>query len=408
MRPDSKWPAFALCALVGCAAPAAKEEAPVEDTGTKAARLAQRFIIADTHIDVPYRLKDEMEDISVTTSGGDFDFPRAKQGGLNVPFFSIFTPASLQKTGESRAVADELIDMVEGIVAKHPDKFAITTSVAGVHSHFAKGRVAIALGMENGAPIGDDLSGLQHFYDRGIRYITLTHGEPNQISDSSYSEDRRWGGLSPYGREVVHEMNRLGIMVDVSHVSDDAFLQVLDATEAPVIASHSSCRKFTPGFERNMSDDMIGRLAENGGVIQINFGSSFLNEDILARSRARRDEITAYLAERGLDRNDAAARDYAAKRREEDPVPYADIEEVVEHIDHVVRLVGIDHVGLGSDFDGVGDSLPTGLKDVAAYPNLIARLLDRGYSEEQIEKVCSGNLLRVWSDVEQVAERLKL
>ena len=407
MRPDSKWPALALCALVGCAAPAVKEEAPAEDAATKAARLAQRFIIADTHIDVPYRLEEEMEDISVRTSGGDFDYPRARQGGLNVPFFSIFTPASLQKTGESRAMADALIDMVEGIVAEHPDKFAITTSVTGVHRHFAKGLIAIALGMENGAPIGDDLSGLQHFYDRGIRYITLTHGEPNQISDSSYSEDRPWGGLSPYGREVVHEMNRLGIIVDVSHVSDDAFAQVLEATEAPVIASHSSCRKFTPGFERNMSDEMIGRLAENGGVIQINFGSSFLDEDVLTLSRARRDEITAHLAEQGLERNDPAAREYAAKRREEDPIPYADVEDVVEHIDHVVRLVGIDHVGIGSDFDGVGDSLPTGLKDVAAYPNLIASLLDRGYSEEQIEKICSGNLLRVWSGVEQVAERLK-
>ncbi len=407
MTLDPKWPAAALCALIGCAAPAPQQDPPIEDVSSKAEALAQRLIIADTHIDAPYRLEEEMEDISVRTPGGDFDYPRAKQGGLNVPFFSIYTPASLQKTGESRAVADGLIDLVEGIVAKHPDKFAMTTSVKGVHRHFGKGLIAIALGMENGAPVGDDLAGLQHFYDRGIRYITLTHGEPNQISDSSYSADRPWGGLSPYGREVVHEMNRLGIMIDVSHVSDDAFFQVLDITEAPVIASHSSCRKFTPGFERNMSDDMIRRLAENDGVIQINFGSSFLDDEVRRQSSARSTEISAYLAEQGLDSDDPAAREHEAKRREENPVPYADVDDVVAHIDHVVRFVGIDHVGLGSDFDGVGDSLPTGLKDVSAYPNLIARLLEKGYSEQQIEKICSGNLLRVWSEVEKLAERLE-
>ncbi|HMP99754.1 MAG TPA: dipeptidase, partial [Cyclobacteriaceae bacterium] len=285
----------------------------------------------------------------------------------------------------------------------HPDKFALAGTPDEVRAAFALGKIALPMGMENGAPIGDDISKVKYFFDRGIRYVTLTHGKDNLICDSSYDETRTWGGLSPFGREVVAEMNRIGMMVDISHVSDDTFYQVIEITKAPVIASHSSCRAFTPDFERNMSDDMIKKLGENGGVIQINFGSSFLDGELTKKNNENRQKLGAILREQGLSFRDEAAKEIIEQFRKENPSLFADVETVANHIDHVVKLAGIDHVGLGSDYDGVGDSLPTGLKDVSQYPNLIYVLLKRGYSEEDIEKICSGNVFRVWKKVIEVA-----
>jgi membrane dipeptidase len=293
--------------------------------------------------------------------------------------------------------------MVEKLASDWPDKFAIATSVADVEKQFAEGKISLALGMENGAPIGNDLENLQYFYDRGIRYITLTHSRLNQISDSSFDPERKWNGLSEFGKEVVVGMNVLGMMVDITHVSDEAFYQAIELSRAPVIASHSSCRHFTPGWERNMSDDMIKRLAQNGGVIQINFGSSFLDDEI----RQAEFALWQYLQESKINLGTPEGREKALKFREERGIGYADVTDVVAHIDHVVQLVGVDHVGFGSDFDGVGPTTPTGLKDVSYYPNLIHELLKKGYSEEDIEKICSGNLLRVWSEVERVASQLQ-
>lgn len=372
----------------------------------RAAQLAQKLMIVDTHIDVPYRLREKEEDISLRTQGGDFDYVRAKDGGLNAPFMSIYTPAELQETGGSKALADQLIDMVEGFQQKWPDKFALAASPADLLAHFEKGLISLPMGMENGAPIEGSIENLRHFYDRGIRYITLTHGKNNHICDSSYDTRRKWNGLSPFGKEVVVEMNRLGIMVDISHVSDDTFFQVMEISEAPPIASHSSCRSFTPGFERNMSDEMIKLLAEKGGVIMINFGSSFLKSELLEQGKAAREHIRRYLEENQLERDDPRAREYIDEYRREN-VGYAHISDVVDHLTHVIEIAGIDFVGLGSDYDGVGDSLPTGLKDVSAYPNLIAELLKKGHSEEDIAKVCSGNILRVWREVEKVAAEIQ-
>jgi membrane dipeptidase len=366
----------------------------------KANRLAQKFIIVDTHVDVPYRLQEKMEDISVSTEGGNFDYPRAKTGGLNAPFMSIYTPADYEAQGRSKAVADSLIDMVEKFQKDWPDKFAVAKSVAEVKAQFAKGLVSLPMGMENGSPIEGKLENLRHFYQRGIRYITLAHGKSNHLSDSSYDSTRQWHGLSPFGKQVVAEMNRLGIMIDVSHISDEAFYQVMQLSKAPAIASHSSCRYFTPGWERNMDDEMIKALAKNGGAIMINFGSSFVNDAY----RTTEDKMWKYFVANKLNSNSEEGKAYAKKFRAENNLGYADISDVVMHIDHVVKLVGVDHVGFGSDFDGVGDSLPTGLKDVSHYPNLIYELLKKGYSEKDIEKICSGNLLRVWAEVERVAQ----
>ena len=368
----------------------------------QAYELAHKFIITDGHIDVPWRLNDGYEELSIRTETGDFDYSRANEGGLDAPFMSIYVPSSYQETGGAKEKADSLIDLVHRIANDHPDKFEVAFSVADVNRIFGDGKIALPMGMENGAPILDDLNNVQYFYDRGIRYITLTHAKDNLICDSSYDTTGTWNGLSPFGREVVKEMNRVGIMVDISHVTDEVINQVMDMTDVPVIASHSSCRYFTPGWERNMGDAEIKRLKDNGGVIQINYGSSFVTQVSQDKRKANSEKIEAYAKENGLEENDETFIAYAKKVNEENPM-YADITEVVDHIDRVVKLAGIDHVGIGSDYDGVGDSLPYGLKDVASYPNLIFHLLKRGYSEEDIEKICYKNIWRVWSAVEKAA-----
>jgi membrane dipeptidase len=374
------------------------------DLAAQAQRLARESIIVDTHIDVPYRLYDEWVDVSVATEGGDFDYPRAVAGGLNAPFMSIYTPAELEAEGNSKERADELIDLVMNIVNSAPDKFAIARSVDEVEEQFSKGIISLPLGMENGSPVEGDLANLQYFYDRGIRYITLAHSLTNHISDSSYDENKPWDGLSEFGEEVVKEMNRLGIMVDISHVSDAAFYDVMALTEIPAIASHSSARHFTPDFERNMSDDMIKVLAGNGGVIMINYGSSFVTEAAQIYSVDRRAAYKAYVADNNLEENDKLNDEFNATYDEANGgLPFASLQDVLNHFDHVVALAGVDHVGIGSDYDGVGDSLPTGLKDVSSYPNLIEGLLARGYSEENVKKILGQNLLRVWRQIEAAA-----
>jgi membrane dipeptidase len=367
----------------------------------KANRLAHEFIIVDTHVDVPYRLQEKMANISQRTEDGDFDYPRAKAGGLDAPFMSIYVPAEYEEKGGARKLADRLIDMVEKFEKDSPGKFAVAKSVADVQAQFAQGLISLPMGMENGSPIEGKLENLRHFYDRGIRYITLAHSKSNHISDSSYDPNRRWKGLSPFGKKVVAEMNRLGIMIDVSHVTDSTFYQVMRLSQAPVIASHSSCRHFTPGWERNMDDEMIKALAKNGGVININFGSSFLNDSV----RQAEDKMWKYIEKNKINPNSEAGKAALKKFRIENNIGYADISDVIAHLDHVVKLAGIDHAGFGSDFDGVGDSLPADLKSVADYPNIIYELLKKGYSDADIQKVCSGNLLRVWSEVEKVAQK---
>lgn len=391
-----------LLMLSGCASTVRTPD--TVDFSPLARQLAQTSIVVDTHIDVPYRLNQKAADISVATDSGDFDYPRAIEGGLNVAFMSIYTPAKLEAEGGSRQAAEDLIDMVDGIVEQSPDKFAIAKSVDDVRRQFRAGLMSLPLGMENGSPIEGDIGNLEHFFNRGIRYITLTHSLSNHISDSSYDEHRQWNGLSDFGFEVVREMNRLGIMIDVSHVSDEAFWQVIEASAVPVIASHSSARHFTPGFERNMSDEMIVALAEHGGVIQVNFGSSFISQTTRDYSDARTAARKQYLAEHPDLREEDIYRSFAeAYAEEHGPMPLATLDDVLDHFDHIVSLVGVDHVGIGSDYDGVGDSLPTGLKDVSSYPNLVGGLLERGYSETDVVKILGENLLRVWQAVEDYA-----
>ena len=333
-------------------------------------KLAQEIIIIDTHLDTPIQLYMQQdkngtyEDITKKTSL-HFDYERALNGGLNVPFFVIFTPPSAEDKGTAFKMANEIIQILEDIKKKSPNKFRLVKSPDEITNN--KSVMQIVYGMENGAPIESKLSNIELFSDMGISYITLAHSKSNHISDSSYDENKNWGGLSPFGREVVAEMNKQGVMIDISHVSDAAFYEVLRLTKTPVIASHSSLRHFVPGFERNVSDDMLRELAKNGGVIQICFGSEFIAE----------------------------------KRKYPDLV--VTVEDVADHIDRVKQLVGIDYVGIGSDYDG-WRNFPVGLEDTSTYPNLIEELLKRNYTKEEIKKVFGENLLRVWRAVENYSK----
>ena len=388
---------------------------PDDETLAHANRLAQKFIITDGHVDLPYRLRvanfrleKEFLKIPIESDKGDFDYVRSKKGGLDAPFMSIYLPANLQsQPGASKNLADTLINMIESICEEHPDKFEVAHSVADVKRIVRDGKIALPMGMENGSGIEDEIKNVEYFSRRGISYITLTHSKDNKICDSSYDTTRTHNGLSSFGIEVVHEMNRQGVMIDISHVSDSTFYQVIRLTKVPVIASHSSTRHYTPDFERNMADDMIKTLKGNGGVIMINFGSTFLDKTVQDDRNRLGQQLQTILESRGLGWGDEASKPIIDSFTIRNPPSFSDVKMVANHIDHVVALAGIDHVGFGSDYDGVGDSLPVGLKDVSQYPNLIAELLRRGYSEVDIEKICSGNLFRVWQSVEDYASANK-
>ena len=369
----------------------------------KSKKLSKKFIIVDGHIDLPYRLKeagylkkDKILDLTKETDG-DFDYIKSKRGGLDAPFMSIYIPAEFQKSGGAKNLADSLINLVVKITNSFPTKFALANNPSDIKDNFSKGLISLPMGIENGAAIEKKLENIDYFFERGIRYITLTHGKDNAICDSSYDSTKTWNGLSPFGRKVISKMNSVGMMIDISHVTDEAFYQVIEISRTPVIASHSSPRKFTPGFERNMSDDMIIKLAESNGLILINFGSSFVNE----LSNKKFDQIDRKVENWKIKNkiNDIKEINKFKNRIIEEEKPFATIEDVINAIDHVVKLVGIDHVGFGSDFDGLGNTLPYNLKNVSDYPNVILGLLKKNYSEEDIEKICYKNLFRTWNEI---------
>ena len=371
----------------------------------RAIDLAQQSIIVDGHIDAPTTIADDGGDIAAGKKAIDFDYARAKAGGLDAPFMSIYVAADYENKGGAKARADILIGLMEGVVAQHPDKFEIAVSPKDVRRIAAEGKIALPLGMENGSPIEGDLRNLKHFYDRGIRYITLAHSKANHISDSSYDDDERWDGLSPFGFEMVRVMNNLGIMIDVSHITDAALEDVLKVTRAPVIASHSSLRHFTPGWKRNLPDDLVRKIGENGGIVMINYGSAFLTTDANKYSEPRNAARKLQETERGSAMTAEEISAFNAAWREAHPYPFAGLNDVLDHIDRTVELAGIDHVGIGSDYDGVGDSLPDGLKDASTYPVLVQGLIDRGYDDAAIKKILGGNALRVWEKVEKARKR---
>ena len=390
--------AFALAAL--CALPAAS----LAQASDAARALAADALIVDTHIDAPGVLVSTWADLGEAAPDREFDYPRAREGGLDVAFMSIYTSARQDESGSAWQAANIQIDAMEALVARHPDRFALLTSPGDVERLRAGGRVLLPLGMENGGPIGDDLSQLAFFHQRGVRYITLAHSGNNRIADSSYTVEKRWNGLSPFGREVIAEMNRLGIMVDVSHISDEATRQAVELSTVPVIASHSALRPFTPDFERNLSDELAKLIASKGGVVQIPFGTAFVNPRAAANTRDwfreslafdRRSAERVAAGEPPLDREA-----FEAQWAKDHPKVDAPISDVLDQIDYAVKLIGVDHVGIGSDFDGVDGELPEGLRTVADFPNFIAGLQARGHSDDDIRKILGGNLMRVWTESE--------
>jgi len=382
---------------------------PIIPQAVHARELAYRYPIVDTHIDVPYWLERFDKDISGDVgSSGEFDYPRAKAGGLDAAFMSIYIPAQTDAAGEGWSLALRMIDKMERIIAAHPDKFALATSPEEVLRNKERGLVSLPMGMENGGPLRIDTDQrLATLYRRGVRYVGPTHSRSNAFADSSYDINEQWQGLSEAGKALIRKLNDLGIMVDVSHLSDNAFYQVLEISAVPVIASHSSVRFFIPGFHRNLDDEAIKALAANGGVIQINFGSTFVSQASRESRQQAQFALQDFMNETGAARDSEQAQAFIRKFQKENPFRYATLSEVLDHFDHVRALVGIDYIGLGSDFNGVGDTLPEDLKDVSEYPNLIEGLVQRDYSEEDIAKILGGNLMRVWDEVEAHARTTK-
>jgi membrane dipeptidase len=367
----------------------------------KALKLSQDMIILDSHIDWPERIYHSPADISVENTEGDFDLVRARRGGLNAALSVIYIPPELDFR-EGRIMVDSLYRVITEYPDKYPEKFALARTPDDINKNFRNGSFSLPLALENGAPIGNDLIYIQQLKGRGITYITLCHSKSNQISDSNYDPDRPWKGLSPFGLDVISEMNRQGIMVDISHSTDSTVFQALRASKAPIVATHSSCRYFTPGFERNLSDTLIRAIAHKNGVVMIGFGSMFLDSTCSANINFLMD----WFDSTGISRTSPEGMEFIQTYQETHQLR-ANAEQVVDHIDHVVNIAGIDYVGFGSDYDGIGPSQPNGLPDVSSYPVIIAEMLKRGYTKNEIEKVLSKNFLRVWKEVLEVADKMK-
>ena len=384
--------AFVILQVLAAAIP---PSATTADDLSRARRISAQAIGIDSHIDTLQRVLNGNEDISTRTGKGHVDLPRLREAGMRAPFFALYVP-TYYKGSEAVRRTLQLRDAMQSLLDRHPDQIEIALSASDVTRVTKTGKIAAVLTIEGGHQIADDLAVLRIYFRLGIRSMTLTHFRNNNWADSSTDKPEH-NGLTEFGRGVVHEMNRLGMIVDISHVADKTFYDVLEVTTKPVIASHSSCRALCD-VPRNMTDDMIRALAKSGGVIGINFGAGFVSSKEAEASRLRfaeRADMEPNLTGRTLD--EFASKDYLAHYSVMKP-NQATLEDVVAHIDHVVKLVGIDHVGIGSDFDGI-ERVPTGLEDVSKMPSLTAALLKRGYREEEVKKILGGNFLRVMREV---------
>lgn len=384
---------------------AADDPMPDKALLKKAMRIHDEAMVVDTHVDTPMMMFQRGVDIGQRTENSEVDLIKMKEGGLDAVFFAVYTPNSLDDKNPSKA-ALSVIDTIYSQVEKYYDLAEIAYTPDDLERINKTGKRAIFIGMENGGPIEDSLPLLRTFYRLGVRYVTLTHNENNNICDSSTADTPKWNGLSPFGIEVVKEMNRLGMMIDVSHISDKSFWDVIQYSKAPVIASHS-CVKSICDTNRNMTDDMIKALADKGGVIQINFYGGFLSKEIELQSKEIRKQlapIRQQLMEQFKDNEKEVMKRMMAEYKRLSP-PSPPIDVLIDHIDYVVKLVGVDYVGIGSDFDGAS-SYPVGLEDASKYPIITYKLLERGYSEKDIKKILGGNVLRVFNDVIKVSEDL--
>ena len=374
------------------------------DPDEVARRALEHAIIIDTHADTPQAMLEEGYDLADPASPYMISIPKMRAGHLGAEFFSIWVDVTWPKQDLIRRALD-LIDVTCEQVARHADALALATSADDIERLHSQGKIAILLGVEGGHEIEGDLRVLDIYYRLGVRYLTLTHTKNDELGDSSCDRPR-WNGLSPFGREAVERMNRLGMMVDISHVSDKTFYDALAVSKAPVIASHSSCRALC-NVPRDMDDDMIRALAKNGGVMDINFYSGFLSQAYADGYKKIEKQVEAAVASARADYARQGKRlsyleEVKIEQRLTKDLPVPSYTVIADHIDHAVKVGGIDHVGLGSDFDGI-DSAPQGMEDISKIPALVRELARRGYSEEDLEKILGGNVLRVMRQVEQVA-----
>ena len=346
-----------------------------------------------------------MRDLSLDNKLAQVDFPKLKRGNIDGAFFALYIPANLD-IDDAKDYLLRLMGGVQRTLTENADKAALTISESQAVENKSKGVFSLFLGLENGSPLGDSEDSfklLYKLYDSGVRYITLCHSQNNQICDSCASATPKWGGLSPFGKRLIAEMNRIGMLVDVSHISDSAFYDVLACSTKPVVATHSSCRSLA-GHSRNMSDEMIRELAARGGVVQINFYPVFLDSEFAARLSAagiteRGEKIEAeFISDPS---NDAKRQAWNAVQRELLALKRPSYKLIADHIDHVVSLVGVDHVGLGSDFDGI-EITPEGMEDISMVPKLFDELRLRGYSEEDLQKIAGGNFFRVLGQASEI------
>ncbi len=356
--------------------------------------LQAQNIGIDSHIDTLQRVLMDNADLTQRSNRGHVDFPRLREGGVNAPFFAMWVPTYYKGADAVRRTLD-LRDAMQRVLDAHPDQIALALNASDVERITKSGKIAAILSVEGGHQIDDDLAVLRTYYKLGVRSMTLVHFTNNNWADSSTDKPVH-NGLTPFGKDVVREMNRLGMIVDISHVSDKTFYDALAVTTKPVIASHSSCRALSP-VPRNMTDDMIRALAKNGGVIGINFGEGFLNpKDAETLMHAVRKTDTAPAAGgAALDKYHAAQ---LHKELATTTPSFGTLEDAVKHIDHAVKIAGIDHVGIGSDFDGIS-AAPKGLDDISKMPALAAALRKKGYSEQDVRKIFGGNTLRVLREV---------
>jgi membrane dipeptidase len=402
---------FAFTAFAAASAPS-----PPAARAANPRQVHGSALVIDTHADTPQRLLDEDFDLGTDTpvTAGHFDLKKVRQGNLGAEFFSIWVNPTLHQ-GHFAHRALQLIDSVYQQVRKHPAEMSMAFSSSDILKVRSSSppKLAVLMGIEGGHAIENDLRLLRDFYRLGVRYMTLTWSNTNEWADSSGDLDKKdithHNGLTEFGKEVVREMNRLGMMVDISHVSDKTLFDTLAVTQAPVIASHSSARALT-NHARNMTDEMLRAVAKNGGVVMVNFFSAFIDEDFRKAFSAQskeRDAAMDALRAKFKDASsavqyrewDRAQKEWAAK------IPRPPLMSLIDHIDHIVKTAGIEHVGLGSDFDGVS-SLPQGIDSVADLPKITEALAARGYSSEQLRKILGGNLLRVFKECERVSQQL--
>jgi membrane dipeptidase len=378
-----------------------------QSVSDRAEKLQSSSIVIDTHDDTTQRLLDPSFDLSARHNDGNIDIPRMREGGLDAIFFSIWISSKILGPEAVKKALDQ-IDAVRETVRKNPNDLLLATSSADIREAKKQHKIAVLMGVEGGHMMGNDLSVLRTFAALGVRYMTLTHMDNNEWADSSTDKPAH-NGLTDVGKDVIREMNRLGIIVDISHVSDKTFYDALETSKAPVFASHSSCRALCQA-PRNMTDDMIRDLAKHGGVIQINYHVGFLSQEFRDYEKAHpetekeiHDEVDKRCGTNEtckLSAGDQVVREFMQAGK----LPKVDWTKIVEHIDHAVKIAGADHVGLGSDFDGA--VMPLGMQDVTHIPQITDALLKKGYSESDIRKILGENTLRVLSEVERVSHEL--